>query len=66
MTDITDLRLEVADNEIMEPMKDFIEKFTKIYLLESFTQSDMHIPMKQHNRPEGTARCSVSNGITAE
>lgn len=40
MTDITDLRLEVADNEIMEPMKDFIEKFTKIYLLESFNQSD--------------------------
>ena len=26
----------------------------------------LHIPMKQHNRPEGTARCSVSNGITAE
>ena len=40
MTDITDLRLEDAGNEIMEPMKDFIEKFTKLYLLESFTQTD--------------------------
>lgn len=27
---------------------------------------EMHIPMKQHNRPEGTARCSGSNGIAAE